>query len=59
MTKMDTDFKFKWFHKFEILIDKKNLRINLKYGLNSGPFYVIFIIEFEIELKTVKFRLGV
>ena len=56
---MDTDFKFKWFHKFEILIDKKNLRINLKYGLNSGPFYVIFIIEFEIELKTVKLRLGV
>ena len=48
------DFRLKWFHKFEILIDKiKNLRANLKYDLNFMPFYVIALIKSEIELKTL------
>ena len=45
---MSKGFKLKWFHKLGSLIDKiKNLRLNLKYGINFGSFMYFYLNLFS------------
>lgn len=48
ITKTDRGFKLKLFHKFGTLIDNiKNLKTNMKYGINSLE---LAIVNFDVSL---------